>query len=60
MILSDLEYPNIIKYYDCIFEKNKEIIIMEYTEGGNLKEKIEEKKWKSNENIYSKFTIYWN
>ena len=44
MILSDLEYLNIIKYYDCIFKKNKEIIIMEYVEGGNLKEKIEEKK----------------
>ena len=44
MILSNLEYPNIIKYYDCIFEKNMEIIIMEYSEGGNLKEKIEEKK----------------
>ena len=43
-ILSNLEHPNIIKYYDCIFEKNKEIIIMEYVEGGNLKEKIEEKK----------------
>ena len=38
-ILSNLEHPNIIKYYDCIFEKNKEIIIMEYVEGGNLKEK---------------------
>ena len=44
MILSDLEYLNIIKYYDCIFEKNKEIIIMKFAEGGNLKEKIEEKK----------------
>jgi len=44
MILSDLEHRNIIKYYDCIFEKNKEIIIMEYAEGGNLKEKIEENK----------------
>ena len=44
MILSYLEHLNIIKYYDYIFEKNKEIIIMEYAEGGNLKEKIEEKK----------------
>jgi serine/threonine protein kinase len=43
-ILSNLEHPNLIKYYDFIFEKNKEIIIMEYVEGGNLKEKIEEKK----------------
>ena len=33
MILSDLEYLNIIKYYDYIFEKNKKIIIMEYAEG---------------------------
>ena len=44
MILSDLEHLNIIKSYDCIFEKNKEIIIMKFAEGGNLKEKIEEKK----------------
>ena len=43
-ILSNLEHPNIIKYYDFIFKNNKEIIIMEYVEGGNLKEKIEEKK----------------
>ena len=47
MILSDLEHPNIIKYYDYIFEKNKEIRIMEYAEGGNLKEKIEEKNEKA-------------
>ena len=47
MILSDLEYLNIIKYYDCIFEKNKEIIIMKFAEGGNLKEKIEEKNEKA-------------
>ena len=41
MFLVEIHY---IKYYDYIFEKNKEIIIMEYEEGGNLKEKIEEKK----------------
>ena len=46
MILSDLKHPNIIKYYDCIFEKNKGIIIMEYAEGWNLKDKLEEKKMK--------------
>ena len=42
--MNNLEHPNIIKYYDFIFKKNKEIIIMEYVEGGNLKDKIEEKK----------------
>ena len=36
-----LNHPNIIKWYEFIIEKNKEIIIMEYAEGGDLSKKIQ-------------------
>ncbi len=35
-ILSKLEHPNIVKYYDSFIEKNFLNIIMEFCEGGDL------------------------
>jgi serine/threonine protein kinase len=35
-ILSKLDHPNIVKYYDSFIEKNYLNIIMEFCEGGDL------------------------
>ena len=35
-ILSKLDHPNVVKYYDSFIEKNMLNIIMEYCENGDL------------------------
>ena len=47
IILSELEHPNIINWYEFNLEKDKETIIMEYGEGGDLSQKISEQKKKN-------------
>ena len=41
-VLRELKHPNIVRYYDRIINKKKQIIniIMEYCEKGNLSDKI--------------------
>jgi len=43
-VLSNLSHPNIVKYYNYYEENNKIYIIMEYLEGGTLKQYINEEK----------------
>ena len=43
-VLSNLSHPNIVKYYNYYEENNKIYIIMEYLEGGTLKQFINEEK----------------
>ena len=47
VMMLKLNHPNIIKWYEFIIEKNKEIIIMEYAEGGDLSKKIQKHKNKN-------------
>ena len=58
IILSELEHPNIINWYEFNLEKDKETIIMEYGEGGDLSQKISEQK-KKNEPFTEKQIIDW-
>ena len=50
-VLSNLSHPNIVKYYKHYEENDKIYIIMEYLEGGTLKQYINEEKNKINEDI---------
>ena len=50
-VLSNISHPNIVKYYKYYEESNKIYIIMEYLEGGTLKEFINNEKNKINEDI---------
>ena len=50
-VLSNISHPNIVKYYKYYEENDRIYIIMEYLEGGTLKEYIEEKKNKITEDI---------
>ena len=43
-LLSNLSHPNIVKYYKYYEENNKIYIIMEYLEGGTLKQFIDQEK----------------
>jgi NIMA (never in mitosis gene a)-related kinase len=58
IILSELEHPNIINWYEFNLDKDKETIIMEYGEGGDLSQKISEQK-KKNEPFTEKQIIDW-
>ena len=58
IILSELEHPNIINWYEFNLDKDKETIIMEYGEGGDLSQKIAEQK-KKNEPFTEKQIIDW-
>ena len=51
MILLKLKHPNIVKCYGFYYEKDKIIILIEYIEGGDLFNKIENQK---NKNEYFK------
>ena len=51
MILLKLKHPNIVKCYGFYYEKDKIIILIEYAEGGDLFNKIENQK---NKNKYFK------
>ena len=53
MILLKLKHPNIVKCYGFYYEKDKIIILIEYAEGGDLFNKIENQKNK-NKNKYFK------
>ena len=48
-LLKKIDHPNIVKYYNYFEEENKIYIIMEYLEGGTLKEFINNNKNKMNE-----------
>ena len=50
-LLSNISHPNIVKYYKHYEENEKIYIIMEYLEGGTLKEFINNEKNKINEDI---------
>ena len=50
-VLSSLSHPNIVKYYKYYEEDENIYIIMEYLEGGTLKEFISNEKNKINEDI---------
>ena len=61
-ILSKLDHPNIIKFYD-VFESKKPKhminIVTEYADGGDLSEKIKEKKNKNNNFTESEILDYF-
>ena len=61
-ILSKLDHPNIIKFYD-VFESKKPKhminIVTEYADGGDLSEKIKEKKNKNNNFAESEILDYF-
>jgi NIMA (never in mitosis gene a)-related kinase len=48
LILKQLNHPNIVKYIDHFLFKNKFVIVMEYLEGMNIKEKIKSAKKQNN------------
>lgn len=50
-VLSKISHPNIVKYYKYYEENDRIYIIMEYLEGGTLKEFINDKKNEINEDI---------
>ena len=50
-VLKNLSHPNIVKYYKYYEENERIYIIMEYLEGGTLKEFINNEKNKINEDI---------
>ena len=50
-VLSKIIHPNIVKYYKYYEENDRIYIIMEYLEGGTLKEFINDKKNEINEDI---------
>ena len=50
-VLSNISHPNIVKYYRYYEENGRIYIIMEYLEGGTLKEFINDKKNTINEDI---------
>ena len=50
-VLSNISHPNIVKYYKYYEENDRIYIIMEYLEGGTLKEFINDKKKEINEDI---------
>ena len=50
-VLKNLSHPNIVKYYKFYEENDKIYIIMEYLEGGSLKDFIKNQKNKINEDI---------
>ena len=58
IILSKLKHPNIINCYEFHLEKDKFYIIMEYGEGGDLFNKINEQK-KKNKCFEEKEIIEW-
>ena len=50
-VLSNISHPNIVKYYKYYEENDRIYIIMEYLEGGTLKEFINDEKNKITEDI---------
>ena len=50
-LLKGLDHPNIVKYYNYLKEEDNIYIIMEYLEGGTLKQYIEKSSQNINEDI---------
>lgn len=42
-ILSTMNHPNIIQFYDCYYTEHYVMISMEYATGGNLAERMYER-----------------
>ena len=54
-ILSALDHPNIVKYYETYNDAEKTYFVMEYIEGMELKKKIENKSERITEKIAAKY-----
>lgn len=46
-VLKKLDHPNIIKYYGSFYDKQSFNIVIEYADGGDLSNRIEKAKEKS-------------
>ena len=57
-VLSMLDHPNIIKYYDSFLQDHAMMIVMEFAPGGTLADLLEEKVRQSDGKIHERLVIH--
>ena len=55
-------HPNVISFHDVFFKKSKNdlCIVMEYAGGGDLEQKINEKKARKKQSVVKGSDCYWS